>query len=220
MLESLFNKAANFTKRRLQHKCFPVKFPKLLRTLFLQNTSSGCFSYSKGYKLLREKLPLLFSDTGKIYTIKSTQVDKIYTIKSSLRRSATLFKKRLCHRCFPLNFVKFLRTSFLQNTSGRLLLNITDDLTKQDLTKSVSYQLFQYITRDHTSNLEPQGIIKQIVNCCQANLLQVKHMKLQISGVFPGSLFNFHCCPFNQSSGILKDRVLKTLIFRRRKYYL
>ena len=26
---------------------------------------------------------------------------------------------------------------------------------KQELTKSVNYQLFQYITRDHTFNLEP-----------------------------------------------------------------
>ena len=34
----------------------------------------------------------------------------------------TLVKKRLWHRCFPVNFVKFLRTPFLQNTSGRLLL--------------------------------------------------------------------------------------------------
>ena len=30
---------------------------------------------------------------------------------------ATLLKKRLWHRCFPANFVKFLRTSFSQNTS-------------------------------------------------------------------------------------------------------
>ena len=35
-------------------------------------------------------------------------------------------KKSLWHRCFPVNFTKFLRTSFLQNTSGRLLLNRTD----------------------------------------------------------------------------------------------
>ena len=34
---------------------------------------------------------------------------------------ATLLKKRLWYRCFPVNFTKFLRT-FLQNTSGRLLL--------------------------------------------------------------------------------------------------
>ena len=37
-------------------------------------------------------------------------------------RPATLLKKRLRHRCFPVNFAKFLRTPFLQNTSGRLLL--------------------------------------------------------------------------------------------------
>ena len=37
-------------------------------------------------------------------------------------RPAALLKKRLWHRCFPVNFVEFLRTPFLQNTSGRLLL--------------------------------------------------------------------------------------------------
>ena len=31
-------------------------------------------------------------------------------------------KKRLRHKCFPLNVTKFVRTPFLQNTSGRLLL--------------------------------------------------------------------------------------------------
>ena len=37
---------------------------------------------------------------------------------------ATLLKKTLCHRCFPVNFAKFLRTPFSQNTSGRLLLDL------------------------------------------------------------------------------------------------
>ena len=37
-------------------------------------------------------------------------------------RPATLLKKRLWHRCFPVNFVKFLRTPFLQNISEGLLL--------------------------------------------------------------------------------------------------
>ena len=32
-------------------------------------------------------------------------------------RSATLLKKRLWHRCFPVNFAKFLGRPFLQNTS-------------------------------------------------------------------------------------------------------
>ena len=38
-------------------------------------------------------------------------------------RHATLLKNRLWHRCFLVNFVKFLRTPFLNNTSGGLLLH-------------------------------------------------------------------------------------------------
>ena len=33
-------------------------------------------------------------------------------------------RRRLWHRCFPMNFAKFLETPFLQNTSGRMLLII------------------------------------------------------------------------------------------------
>ena len=47
---------------------------------------------------------------------------KLLSFRSSHRRSATLLKKRLWHRCFPVNFAKFLRKPFLQDTSGRLLL--------------------------------------------------------------------------------------------------
>ena len=36
----------------------------------------------------------------------------------------TLLKKRLWYSCFPVNFVKYLRTPFLQNASGRILLLI------------------------------------------------------------------------------------------------
>ena len=32
-------------------------------------------------------------------------------------KSPSLLKKRLWHSCFPVNFVKFLRTSFFKNTS-------------------------------------------------------------------------------------------------------
>ena len=37
-------------------------------------------------------------------------------------RPTTLLKKRLWHRCFPVNFAKFLRKPFSQNAPGRLLL--------------------------------------------------------------------------------------------------
>ena len=41
--------------------------------------------------------------------------------KGVLNRPATLLKKKLWHKCFSVNFSTFLRTLFLQNTSGRLL---------------------------------------------------------------------------------------------------
>ena len=33
----------SFSKKRLWHRCFPVNFVKFLRTLFLTDTSGGCF---------------------------------------------------------------------------------------------------------------------------------------------------------------------------------
>ena len=35
-------------------------------------------------------------------------------------RPAALLKKKLWHSCFPVNFVKYLRTHFLENTSGTI----------------------------------------------------------------------------------------------------
>ena len=41
----------------------------------------------------------------------------------------SLWKEMLWHRCFHVNFVKFLRTLYLQNTSGKLLLSLWEDKT-------------------------------------------------------------------------------------------
>ena len=48
-------------------------------------------------------------------------------------RPATLLKKRLWRKCFPVNFVKFLTTPFLQNTSGWLLLTKLHDPNKRKM---------------------------------------------------------------------------------------
>ena len=42
---------------------------------------------------------------------------------SFLIKLPAVLKKSLQHKCFPINFANFLRTLFLQNTSGQLLLN-------------------------------------------------------------------------------------------------
>ena len=44
--------------------------------------------------------------------------------QQSCRPPATLLKNELWHRCFLVNFAKFLRTPFSQNTSRRLLLKV------------------------------------------------------------------------------------------------
>ena len=44
---------------------------------------------------------------------------------------ATLLKKRLQHRGFPLNILKFLRIPFLRNICERLLLNASKTYTMQ-----------------------------------------------------------------------------------------
>ena len=44
--------------------------------------------------------------------------------KVAFVRPATLLKKRLWHRCFPVNFRKYLRTLLLYNTSGGCFCNV------------------------------------------------------------------------------------------------
>ena len=47
--------------------------------------------------------------------------------KVACLRAATI-KKRFWHRCFPVNFAKCLRTPFLQNISGQLLLHVLKNM--------------------------------------------------------------------------------------------
>ena len=53
-----------------------------------------------------------------------------------------LKKKRLWHKYFPVNLLKFLRTPFLQSTSRRLLLffNFSEAATGGDLRKRCSWK--------------------------------------------------------------------------------
>ena len=116
-VESLFNKVAG-----LQHRCFTVKFAKFLKTPFLQNISCSCF-----WQVRVTISNSLFSEAatgGVVYKkvfLKISQNSQETTWEPGLR-PATLLKKRLWHTCFPVNFAKFLRSPFLQNTSWRQLV--------------------------------------------------------------------------------------------------
>ena len=71
--------------------------------------------------------PTIFvGNTNLFYTEKyAFSVKKELTNISGLR-PATLLKKRLWHKCFPVNFAKFLRTPFLTEHFQWLLLQITN----------------------------------------------------------------------------------------------
>ena len=63
----------------------------------------------------------------------------IYYIYITGLRPATLLKRKLWYRCFPVSFVKCLRTPFFQNTSGRLLL----------LLLRITHFKLQYVNKRH-----------------------------------------------------------------------
>ena len=76
---------------------------------------------------LQKQLPQVFYKKGVLknvakFTGKQPSQSLFFTKVAGLR-PATLFKKRLWHRCFPVNFAKFVRTSFFQKT-WRLLLEL------------------------------------------------------------------------------------------------
>ena len=63
-------------------------------------------------------------------------------------QAVTLFKKRLWHRCFHVNFAKFLRTSVLQNTSSVCFWSLSKiaQMEHQGITVQISNKLFlQYL---------------------------------------------------------------------------
>ena len=55
---------------------------------------------------------------------ENTGARGLFFNKFASLKPAILLKKRLSYRCFPLNFAKFLRAAFSQNTSGQLLLDV------------------------------------------------------------------------------------------------
>ena len=55
---------------------------------------------------------------------RKTPVPGLFCNKVAGLAPSALLKRRLWHRCFPVNFVKFLRRPFSKNTSGRLLLTV------------------------------------------------------------------------------------------------
>ena len=99
---------------------------------------------------------------------------------------ATLLKKRLWHWCFPENFAKFLRKTFLQNSSRRLLLrsvflyDMHDTLSCCDNLKYFSYH-WQQQKRIYRSNHRRCSVRKGVIRCFACTL--------QLANLFQKRLF-------------------------------
>ena len=107
----------------------PFKHFRLLRSVEFTNLASPCnFQLQKRHNFQK-------ADYGSSYRMCSVRKGVLrnfttFTGKYLCQslKPATLLKKRLWHRFFPVNVVKFLRTPFLQNTSGRLHLRLVSIL--------------------------------------------------------------------------------------------
>ena len=102
-------------------------------------------------------------------------------------RPATLFQRKLLHSCFPVNFAKFSRTFFLQNTSGQLILCFMEfsdwEILLQNFKKSCCWKIgwgIVIVYRNILSNFwEPQvEMPKQLLNL--KKLLTVKLLMLSV----------------------------------------
>ena len=127
------------------HRCFRVNFAKFLRTPFLQSTSGrlrlqftiyiftllNIFSEAVAQRCSVKKMFLEILQNS-----KENSCDRVFFLnKVAGLGPATLLKKRLWHRCFPMNFAKFLRTPCFTEHLRWLLLNSPIDIPRYSIDK-------------------------------------------------------------------------------------
>ena len=93
--------------------------------------------------------------------------------KTSLK-SANLLKKKLWQTCFPVNFLKFLRIPFLQNTAGRLLL-VSKDILRKTIRWSNVQVRDKIRIRDDNSKIS--SIMRQKGDSQNGFYKKIKHAK-------------------------------------------
>ena len=108
-------------------------------------------------------------------------------------RPATLLKKRLWHRCFPVYFSKFLRTLFLQSTS-RLLLIIhikkTFIFTNFIDLDSNSNSILCFPVGKYMHKVNPKGTRTRFTNAVLASLLLTLSRNLHTASLLLNFLIN------------------------------
>ena len=95
----------NMEREKCYHKWFSKCFEKIKRNVENKN--------SIDYSMTSEEIVVLQKRRcQKFCKIQESTCAKVTFLIKLQARPATLLKKRPWHRCFPVNFAKFLRTRF------------------------------------------------------------------------------------------------------------
>ena len=110
----------NSLKKRERKRYFSSKFKFKGRKSLIRCRSNKheVWNKSRDKNIGLQSRPEVFCKKGFLKISQNSQENTCARISVLIKVS--VLKKRLCHRCFPVNFAKFLRTPFLieQNTSG------------------------------------------------------------------------------------------------------
>ena len=123
----LFNRKYRSTKNLPKSSTFSLKFVEFI---FVKKKRGGMGKQeiSWSFKTLRSSRQEVFCEEGILRNFTTFTgkhlCQSLFLNKVAGLRPATLLKKRLWHRCFPVNFVKFLRTPFLIEHLWWLLQNV------------------------------------------------------------------------------------------------
>ena len=78
------------------------------------NCPNFCYSSQSGHRSSHQRCPIVIGVLKKFTKFTGKHLcQRLFFNKVAGLRPVTLLKKRLWHRYFPVNFVKFLRTTFL-----------------------------------------------------------------------------------------------------------
>ena len=110
----------NINKPEIKTSVFlSIIYHNLRRILFFVTETTQTFNL--GGQFVCAKIDKTQKQPPEVFC-KKKYSEKIRKIHRKTLRPATLLKKRLWYRCFPVTFAKFLGIPILQNTSGQLLL--------------------------------------------------------------------------------------------------
>ena len=136
MLESLFNKAAdlktcNPIKKRLRHRCFPMKFAKFLRThFFIKEFQWLLLRFNSCFQRSSEQKPVRLSAINTRFSWK-----KVFAAAKIQKQPPQVFCKRRASRAsvFSCEYCEIFKNTYLEKylwTAVSKNQHLSDKFTK------------------------------------------------------------------------------------------